>query len=186
MGDRVRTTNLKELTGDLPVSGKQKSASRVRSAPVPAATAFSSVRTAGSGYRKGRKAELKDIDGIPSDITDSLAELDGLIDRMDSYGAFDSFDEEIRYNECYFDACRAHELVAGINHRLNRLVTKDKHQTEKSRGRHKQIESLYGLTGVLEERLNTFMDSMEKEHGFTPSGMTKGMNDPVLRPGAED
>jgi len=186
MDGKVRKTGLKELTGDNEKLNAARHPERVRHAAFASGAGYVRSRKAGKVYREFRKNEWTDMDGIPHEIYDSLLELDGILEKMDSYGTDDGFGENVRFNECYFDAVRAGELLAGINYRLNRISAGEKKATEKNGSKTKQINRLYGLTGALEESIKVLKDSLEREHKLGSHGMEKGNAPRVLRPSSED
>lgn len=189
MADSIRKTDLKELAGEMLKSGPERKAAKHRHvAGASAAVSYSGARKAGKSYRRFRKNEWTDMDGIPVEIIDSLVELDSLVDKLELYGTEDGFGEDVRFNECYFDAARAQELVSGINYRLNRLMAGEKRNqaSEKKSTLAVQADRLYGLTGALEENLKTLKDSLEREHGLGSRAAEQAMAGPVLKKASEE
>ena len=183
MKGMVRKTDLNALIGG---GAKVKAAPKTRRRGVAVAEAYSAMTGSGKAYRKCRGDEFTDDDGLPEAVTDSILELDGIIDRLFSHAAEDEDDMDAIYNASYFDACRAHDLISGINHRLNRITAGDKKAVKPDASKNRRIDSLYGVTAILEKDLKSFMDSMEREYGLDRNGLTDSCDAPVMAPRTED
>lgn len=185
MQGKTRKTDLEELSKGLFTGKSEKKVINPRHQALSLSKACPAVRRSGRAYRKFR-TESGDAASLPEELAGSILELDGIVDRLFSYGDENGDGMDAVYNECYFDAIRANELLTGINYKLNRFIAgnkkKEKSDIKGSRG----IDKLYALTGNLEQDLKVFTDSLERKYGLGRKVSKDSIDAPVMTSGAED
>ncbi len=185
MDGKTRKTDLEELSKGLFPGKTGKKIINPRHQAMPVSKSYTAVRRSGRAYRKFRTEDGDDA-SLSEELTGSIMELDGIVDRLFSYGDENGEGLDAVYNECYFDTIRANELLTGINYKLNRFIAgnkrKEKSDIKGSRG----VDKLYALTDNLERDLKVFTDSLERKYGLGRKVSKDSIDAPVMTSKPED
>lgn len=182
----VRRTGLKELEGGNAKLGPAKKKVRPGKQILPVEEAHTGLRKAKKACKELFEKEEELFEEVPAQVYSSLLELDAVTDTLYEDIPVDEFGKGVKYNESYFAVSRAYELILGINHRLNRVSTAEKKTGEADRKRLERLDRLYGMTSLLEEKIRTYKDSLEREYGPLTEVREMSMGSPTGHRRSED
>lgn len=182
----IRRTGLKELEKETAKKGPAKKKPRITKQILSPSDARAGLKKAKKTCREALDEKEEFFEDIPPQVYSSLLELDAVTDTLYESVPTDEFGNDVKYNESYFAVSRAYDLILGINHRLNRVSTAEKKAGEADKKKIERMDRLYGMTSMLEEKIRTYKDSLEREYGPFIGGPQMGIQIPAKHSRPED